>query len=250
MVDKPFSYAKVAICSGDQGSGKSNTIVARAIDAAIASIVGLQRVSDGFIYKVSPLSKEEKIILKEKGYVLSYDTIKLYLPDGSVKITSIPPKHIILPSIRIFPNFHLYGVEYSLCTIAQIVEWLDAGIIRDGRLLIDEYHIAGNARDSMTSLGKALSKYSFTYRKRHLNVDIACAHEKLADFTARLVVTEHISCINDPETNNITLTITGKGHPRPKEVTYWGKQYWKYYNTDELFRLPGSAVEKAVAQAR
>ena len=250
-MQQPFSYAHVAMIVGDQGSGKSNTGTARIVEDALDNIVAVKRLSDGAEFKAESLTKEERINLLEKGYKPTFDTVKLYLPDGKIHIAPVPPNHVIIPSINIFTNFHLYGIRYTYCpTWATIIQWLEAGIICDGRLTIDEYHIGGNARDFMSSLGKALSKYSFTYRKRHLNVDILCVHKRLADWTMRLVVTENIMCSYDEKTRVITYTQKGRGQTKAQEHSYYAPYYWKNFKTDELFKLTESQVGGAVSMGR
>ena len=43
----PFTYAKLTLVQGEQGSGKSVVSVARAVDDAIKHIVSIRRVDDG-----------------------------------------------------------------------------------------------------------------------------------------------------------------------------------------------------------
>lgn len=249
MPKKPFTYAHASILVGDQGSGKTCSGVARAIDAGINSIVGLKRVSDGITLKASPLSLEQKKDLKAKGYNVTYDTVLVHFPEGK-RVMRIPSGYIIIPQLNIFTNFHLFGIRYWFRTLEQILWGLEHGQIMDGRLLMDEYQFAGSARDGMTRLGKALYKYSFTYRKRHLDVDIMCATERLADWPARVVVTERIMCSANPDNPaKITLVIKGKGKPQ-REFSYNGSQYWKYFFTDELPRMPAGQLAKAMAGAR
>jgi hypothetical protein len=246
----PFSYAKVSLLSGDQGSGKSNTGTARIIDDAIAHIVAIKRSDDGKEFQARALDKDEKRWVASKGYVVTFDTVKVKTSSQGWRIMQIPPKFIIIPSIHIYCNFHLFGVRYMYLTWPEIIEMLEAEKLADGRLSIDEFHMFGNVRDCMSSLGKVLAKDSYTFRKRHLNVDIMCANERLADFAVRLVVTERRLCSYDSATKMVTNTITGKNYKQPKEISYPAWQYWKYYKTDELFHAPSGQVNKAIAQAR
>ncbi len=251
QIPQPYTYAHIAMIVGDQGSGKSNTGTARNIDNALDAIVAVKRISDGKIFKATPLSHEERNKLKEDGYTLTFDTVKLYLPDGKIHIRPVPENHIIIPSINIFTNFHLFGVRYIFCrSWAQIIDWLDKDIIRNGRLSIDEYHIGGNSRDFMTGLGKALSKYNFTFRKRHLEVDILCVHKRLAEWTTRLAVTENIMCKYDENTKMITYEQKKRGETKFHEHSYYAPTYWKYFDTDEEFKLPEGQVGRAMASAR
>ncbi len=153
------------------------------------------------------------------------------------------------PTIKIFCNFHLYGVPYVYGTLGQIIEWLDAGIIQDGHLVLDENYIGGNARESMGSLGRALTKYSMSFRKRHLRVIMIYPHERMADWIFRWAVRERILCSYNEKTHYITLTIKRRRLPT-KTVSFYAPQYWKYFWTDELFQLPTRDVGKAVAAAR
>ncbi len=187
---KPLSYAPITLIEGEQGNGKSNTAVARVVDA----------------YKKDP-------------------------------------------TIRIFCNFNLYGIPYVHATLAQIIEWLDAGIIRDGFLLIDEHYIGGNARESMNAFGKVLAKFSMTIRKRHLHVILIYPHERMADWIYRWAVTERILCSYDERNHMITL-IVKKRKSRPKTIRYYAPQYWGYYDTDELPRLPAKQIGRAIEAAR
>jgi len=246
---QPFTYAKVCLIGGDQGSGKSNTGTARTIDDAIKHIVAIKRVEDKKEFQAKSLDKDEKAWVIGKGYRITYDTVKVRTGTGW-RIMQIPKNFIIIPSIHIYANFHLYGVKYLYLTWPQIIEMLEHEQIYDGRLEIDEFHMFGNVRDCMSSLGKVLAKDSYTFRKRHLNVDIMCASERLADFAVRLVVTERRLCTYDDRTGMVTNTITGKNYKQPKEVTYPAWQYRKYFWTDEQFHAPSGQVNKAIAQAR
>lgn len=247
-MNKPFSSAQISLCEGEQGDGKSNTAVARVIDAAISHIVAVRK-QDGTEIKAAPLTTDDKQWLKSKGYSYTFDTVKLYYPDFGWKVMRIPHDGIIVPSINIFCNFHLYGVVYTFGTLAQIIEWFDAGIIQDGYLVLDENYIGGNAREGMGSLGRALTKYSMSFRKRHLHVILIYPHEKMADWIFRWAVRERIMCSNNEKTHYITLTIKRRKQPT-KTISYYSPQYWKYYWTDEMFKLSTREVGKAVAAAK
>jgi len=245
----PFSYAHCTFLMGDQGGGKSVSAVTRLIEDALRHIVAIKRVEDGKEFGAQSLSKLEKRMCKDKGYIVTTDTIKVKTSRGW-RIMRIPPHFIIIPSIHIYCNFHLYGIKYMFVTPVQIIELLEAEKMCNGRLVIDESHMIMNNRDCMSSLGKMLAKDSYTFRKRHLDVDIMCAHEQMIDIAIRKVATERRLCTFDKTTKKVTMNITGKGYPQPKEVTYDAWPYFKYYDTDELPHMPSNQVNKAIAQAR
>lgn len=243
MGSQPLSHARICLCEGEQGEGKSVTAVARVIGASIRSIVAIRNGENGKEYKAVALSKDDKEWLRAKDIPYFFDTVKMQLEDDW-HIGRIPDNYIIVPSIGIFCNFHLYGVEYTYATMAQIIEWLDKGLIRDGYLVLDENYITGNARESHAAFSRALTKYSNTFRKRHLNVIMMYPHERMADWIYRWAVREWILCSYDEKTYIVTLTIK-KRREREKVVSFYAPQYWKYYDTDELPRLPASQVDKA-----
>ncbi len=235
----PFTRAKVTILTGEQGSGKSGTGTARVIDAYY------KRAAELYVRDV--LQKAWVV----KAYNFITHVAKVKDENGVVRRIAVPEEYEAKSDVRIFCNYHLYGIPYVYCTIDQIIEWLDADIITEAWLLIDEYYIVGNARECMTALGKALEKYSFQFRKRRLNVIIMCPLEKMADWTMRLIVTERIECEYDEDTGKVTLTIKRKGvRGEPRKITYDSRPYRRFYNTDERVKLPGRGVARAVEMAR
>ena len=190
-MNKPLSRAPIVIVEGEQGSGKSNTLVARAVDA----------------YKKDP-------------------------------------------NIRIYANFHLFGIKYVFLPLPQLLSLLNSGLIRDGYLLIDEGYISGNAREGMSSLVRVITKMSNQIRKRHLHLYLATPNSRQLDWQFRWAQTEHIFCDFNDKTKYITLTIRKKGVRKAQIVSYYAPQYWKYYNTDEIFELPENQIAKALASVQ
>lgn len=251
QTEQPFSYAHITLIWGEQGQGKSNTAVARIIEPAIDEIDSLVNIDTGEIIKAESLTHDDKRNLEDMGYTLSYDTVKLHI-GGSVRISNIPPRHIINTNLRIFTNYHLYGIRYVFIpSWADILKWLDAGIIGHGRLSIDEYHMGSHARDFMSGFGKQISKYDTTMRKRHLEMDMMTVHARMIDFNARLMKTGTIHCKHyDRKTQMITYEEKKPGEHSAQEHTYYAPYYWKYYWTDELFKPIGGSIDRAIAQSR
>lgn len=218
---QPFSYAHVAFISGDQGGGKSVTAVARNVDAYFRDCIAIY-CRDKLNLEVIPKSYDRKMRVAKIKY------------DGETKLIRIPIDYKLKSPMRIFCNFHLYGIPYVYCSsFEKIAELLDKDVIKEGRLTIDEYYIGGNARESMTALGKRLEKHSFQYRKRQLDVDIICPMARLADWTTRVIPTERILCHYNEKTRKVTLSITKRGVPGTREVTYDATQYFPNYWTNE-----------------
>jgi hypothetical protein len=217
----PFSEAKVTIIEGEQGGGKSNTAVARVVNAYDKDCVAI------FCREVLKIS----CIVKSYNRTTRIAKIKY---NGLSRLIRIPPQYKLHSPLQIHCNFHLYGLPFFYYkSFWAILDGLKAGKIKDGYLVVDEYYIGGNARESMTALGKELEKQSFQYRKMQLNVIIVTPMAKLIDWTLRVIPTEHISCTYDKRTRKITLQIKKKGEKGVKEVTYLATQYWRNFWTNE-----------------
>jgi hypothetical protein len=234
---KPFAYAHVTIVSGDQGGGKNTTCVARVRDAYDGDCIKIYLQDVRGIDNVKVLSYDRHSRIAKIHY------------KGVDKLIRIPIEYKLHSPMKIFSVLHLYGIPHVYCTWGQIVEWLNGDAIKDAWLLLDQYEIAGNAREGMGALGKYLEKKSYQFRKRHLEVYVLVPMERLADWTMRGIATERIYCTRDENTNMITLKIKKKGVRGTRTVTYYASEYWRNFDTDEEIRLPDSQVQKAINAA-
>jgi len=218
---QPFSEAHIILIEGDQGQGKSNTAVGMVVDAYHKGCVRIF-CRDKLNIACDVINYDRKNRIAKIRY------------DGEVKLIRIPSSYKLQSPMKIFANFHLYGIPYVYCpSFAHILMWLAQGIIVDGWLLIDEYYIGGNARDSMTGFGKALQKQGFQYRKMQLEVVIITPMASTIDRYMRIIPTKRISCSFNKKTKEITLEIKEKGIHGKKTVTYDASQYWGNYWTNE-----------------
>lgn len=218
----PFTHAHVCLITGEQGSGKSVTGVARIRDAYDKDALRLYCTNilklDNFIVK-SYDRKNRKGIIKQ---------------DGVLKLVTVANGYKLYSPIKIYSNLHLYGIPYIYCkSFKQIAEWLKGNKIVRGYLLIDEYYIGGNAREHMKSITIAMEKQSFQFRKMGLEVIVIAPLDRLADWTMRAIVTERIVCRRDDVTGKTILTIRKKGVRGEKEVTYDPAPYYGNYDTNE-----------------
>ncbi len=188
MDKKPLSYAPIHLVEGEQGSGKTNTMVARVVDA--------------------------------------------YKKDHTLKI---------------YCNFHLFGIPYVYLPLHIMIQYLNSGLIRNAYLVIDEGYIGGNAREGMSSLVRVITKMANQIRKRHLHFYIATPNARQLDWQFRWAKTENILCSYDDKTRMITVMIKNKRkYKRPRIITYYAPQYWPYYDTDEQFKIPEGQIAKAL----
>lgn len=232
---KPLSYAPIGIIEGEQGSGKSITGVARVVDATFENITEVVLPNKDII-------KAEPVLPVKPGIA------KLYFPNKEPIIGKLPAGSVaIAEDVRIYANFHLYGIRAMYLPIKLLLEFLNTGLITDGYLLIDEGYIATNAREGMTALVRLVMKLTNQVRKRHLHLYLLTPHSRQIDWQIRWAKTEHIQCSYDEITAEVSLIIKRKGE-KPINVTFGTKQYRPYYDTDEQFEIPEGEILKALAK--
>lgn len=218
---KPFTEPQVTLITGGQRSGKSNTAVARIRDASDNAAV-------------EKFCKDElgvKVVCK--GYDRKNRIAKIK-HDKKTKFLRIPESYKLQSPLRIFCNFHLFGIPYINCpSFRFIVDGLKSGLITDAYLVMDEYYMGGYNRESMSSLSRALAQQSNQYAKGMLRVIIIAPLANQLDWTARLSPTEHIETEFNKHTKMITCRIKKKGVPGVKIVSYDATRYWANYWTNE-----------------
>lgn len=229
----PHPHALVNLIRGEQGSGKTNTLTGFIIDRALATIKAIQ-VPSGKLYPAEP-----------------YGGGKVLLPGGNgheERIVSVPRNCIIIPEVKIFTNFHLFGVKYVYCTLSNIVEWVNDGTIRDGILGIDEAYIGGEARRSSSSINVQLTQFGQQIRKRKIELYMLVQHGRFLDWRWRWLATREITCRYDEKAHRVHLVIKNIRGNKQKTVWYDGSQYWPYFDTDELPRMPQKQVTKVARE--
>lgn len=222
----PFTEAHVTLIVADQGGGKSVTAVAMVVDSYYNDCIKNYCKEIGLNCTVKAYDKNKRIAR--------------VIFKGQTKHIQIPEQYELHSNMRIFANFHLYGIPFVwIPSFAHLLKWLKMGLIVNGWLLIDEYYIGGNARDSMTAFGKELEKQGYQMRKKMLEVVIITPHAKLIDKQTRLVPTKTIlvSCNNYVKNGkkkfDVTMTVREKGKKQrdldPFDATY----YFNNYDTNE-----------------
>ncbi len=244
-VKQPFNYAHITWIEGEYGSGKSNTATARAIDATYANVTKVQLFKDGVPFyevKASPA-------LNEKGKPMT-GFVTVHFPNKEPYVVEVPDDAcVIADGVRVFANFHLYGIRYMKCDLADILEYLNTGLIKDGYVLVDEAYIGGDARNSATLLSKIITWFTAQIRKRRVNL-IFCypSGGKWAELRIRTSNTEHIICQYNEKTQMITLTIK-KRREKSKTISYCASLYWRHYKTEEMQDIPEGMIGRALAKA-
>jgi hypothetical protein len=225
--------ADIRVLTGDQGKGKSNTGVAYSLDDYFANAKAI--FPSGKQYPIVGIFPDY-LCKTEDGRILRLP--KDYRERG-IRIES---------PIKIFANFHLYGVKYTYMDIPKMVANLNSPLLRYAWFMIDENHMV-DKRYSMSMIGKIIAGSGFagSVRKRHLHLVIMMQYKSMVDLRFRVFATTTVLCDYDKRTKYINLTISRKGERKKQSVSYYAPQYWRFYDTDELIPIPEHVIEKAKA---
>lgn len=220
-VRPPFTEAHVVIIEGDQRSGKTNTATARVVDAYYNDCVRVF-CEEVLHIRCVPKTYDRRSRVAKVAY------------NGATKILRIPPTYKLHSPMRIFCNYHLYGVPFEHCpSFSHILAWLKAGIIVNCWLVVDEAYVGMNARACMQALGRALANQYWQLGKMQLDVIIVTPMARLIDWELRTIPTEHIRCAYNERTRKITLAIRKKGIQGERKLDYDATQYWPNFKTNE-----------------
>jgi hypothetical protein len=231
---------------GDQRKGKSCLGVAFAVDDAIDKMVGIR--FNGQYYKAQCLNDEELLALERNGIQAYKPThCRIFSKDGRSKIIEMPKGAIIDTPVRIFANFHLYGIPYVYMDGMLLITYINTDLITNGWILMDESTM-NDARDSMTREGKITAKFGAQAAKRGLHLCTIAQYYEQIERRYRLFKTTTIECIEyDKETHYITCNVKEKGEEQ-QQTEFYSPPYWRYYNTNEIIGVPQHQVDDAATK--
>jgi hypothetical protein len=239
---KPLHYAPITLCEGEQGSGKSCVAVSEVVDITYSNATSI-KLAGGQEFKVSP-------VLNEGGFPV-IGQVKVHLPTKDLVVKCPVGSCVIAGDIRIYANFHFYGIRASFLTMSEILEGLNNGTISYGYLILDEHYMGGNAREAMNPVVKAITKLSNQMRKRHIYLTYISPFARQLDWIERASVRRHILCQSyNEDTHMVTYTIRQSGQRGTRTKSFYAKTYFPYYWTDELFGMSEQQIGSAIAAAR
>ncbi len=242
----PFTEAKYTLIVAAQGGGKSTILTARPVDDTfknLTSVIFNPSVPSQIEIPASPA-------LNESGRAIN-GWATLYFPNKKPIVAELPRNSTaVAKSVRVYANYHLFGIRSAFIDLAFIVEHADDGTFVDSWLNLDEGYIGGSARNSMSLLNQILfgGTLSFQLRKKRTKFQIAYPLDKMSDSLTRLARTEYITCEYDEKTHEVIANI--KKNKKPEYTRRFdASQYWKFYKTEERFKMPESRKYKAIATA-
>jgi hypothetical protein len=112
-------------------------------------------------------------------------------------------------------------------------------------MIIDESYIQGEARRGMNSLSLMYTWFAQQMRKRDIELFLLVQHGRFIDWRFRYIAKRKILCRYNDKTRVVRLLVQNLSKGTEKPFSYWGPQYWKYYDTNELPPMPQDMINRA-----
>ena len=249
----------VILIEGEMGSGKSNTVAGYIVDDYYKQMYGIT-LPNGKSYRCRQymyVDKKGKTVVDRERVELTTVNPKTGEIEGTGRIVGIPKGSTLLSTLKVFAvNMHLYsGIRYVYCkSVAELMLYCNSDLVSDGIIVADESYIAAEARRGMNPLTVLFTWFGNQIRKRHLKMYLIVQNRRFIDWRFRWLFVKRIQCRYNDQTHIITLEITnlredGVSMVNKKTVHYWGPQYWRFFDTDELPHIPDIMISKAAAWA-
>jgi hypothetical protein len=240
--NKPLAFAPISLIEGEQGSGKSNLCASEGVDVTFANATSIT-LADGQEFKCSP-------VLDRSGYPV-IGRVQVHLRTKDIIVKCPVGSCVAAEDVRIYANFHFYGIRAVYFTTAQIIEHLNNGDIRYGYLYMDEHYKDANAKESSSTVAKTIIKQNNQMRKKHLHLSLITPFARQLGWEEKASVRKRYICRDyNPETHIVTYDVQEKGKRGWKTKHYDASIYFPYYWTDEHFAMGDNAIGKAIAAAQ
>ena len=223
------------------GEGKTLTATGILVDDYFAHLKAIVSPKTGIVYPVQPV----------KGEI-----VKIFPPIDMPKIEEpriirIPEGWATISNTKIFCNYHLFGMRYVFSDPTTMLKYLNEGsgeTMKNCKMVIDEAYIQGEARRGMNSLSLIYTWFAQQMRKRNIELFLLVQHGRFIDWRFRYIAKRKILTRYNEKTQIVRLLVQNLGKGTEKPFSFWGPQYWKYYDTNELPQVPQSMIDRAGKQ--
>jgi len=237
MFDGQFpAQADILLILGGQGSGKNGFAVSQVKDDVWAKMTGLiMPQNSGLIIKARAINKDDKKFLRAQGIKPHpFNHVRVFSDDGKQsRIIWKPKEYLPVSPVRVFSNFHLYGMFFAYVGMEDVIEHIDDDLMTDAWVLSDESAWL-DRRFNMTVEGKEMAKFTATIRKRRLHFLQLVQYSNQIEGRYIQFSTNHILCSYDKITQIVTYDQKKDGVT--SRHSFWLPYYWNNYDTTE--RVP------------
>lgn len=245
-IPEPPPFADIRLILGDQRSGKSCTGTAYAKDDYYDQLVGLLS-PQGQVIKARTLDAADKEYLEECHIFPDvFKHVRAFTPDSSKsKIISIPQDWFVLSPVRIFSNYHTFGLRGVYLTLVDMLQYInDETLFTNAWLLSDESTFT-DPRNSMTNVGKIMATFVATIGKRLMHFCQMSQYTNMIEVRFRQFATTRALCTYNERTKEITVELKERGK-NPRSVTYYAPRYWMNFQTTERQKVSEMQISKAL----
>ena len=246
-LQEPATFADIRLINGEQRSGKSTTGVAFAADDYYDHLEAIVSPSGEFI-KAKVLSKEDKLYLRKCGVAPNiFKYVRVFSDDGvQSKIIKIPQGFLVKSPVKIFANFHLYGLWYAYISLVDIIQYINTTLFHNSWVLSDE-SVMNDARNSMEIAGKLSVALGATIGKRNIHMCLMVQYNEMIERRYRLFHTMRALCSYDATAKVITCDMKKRGEPA-FSYDYWEPNYRRFFDTNELVPVPQYKIDRTLAK--
>ena len=239
------SEADVRLITGDQRDGKTTVLVAYAKDDYYDNLSGIISPSGNKI-KAKALTEKDKQLLRDNKIIPHpFRFVRVFSDDGKhSKIIRIPVGYNVLSPVKIFANFHLYGLRYKYTTLGELLEYINSDLFTDCWVLSDESAWT-DPRNSMTTFGKTVATFSATIGKRNVRFCQATQFSEMIERRLRLFWTTKCLCTYDKDTKMVTVDMTKKGEPSRSD-DFYAPYYFPNFDSTERIPVPERFISRAL----
>jgi hypothetical protein len=232
------------------GGGKTNTITGLIVDDLFADITSVQAPSwideKGIIHDGKEYPCKPYTILAEPEN-LGKMVVRLECEDERLII--IPDDFKINSPVKIFANYHLYGVPYVYADFKTVLALMNSDTMHGCKWVIDEGWLGADARKGMSPLTIIITQYAQLMRKMEIDLYWITQHARFLDWRIRYIAKRKILTKYNKNDNQCRLLIQDLIKGTEKVIHYYAPIYWRYYNTNEVPPMPDNMVRKARAYA-
>lgn len=217
------------------GGGKTNTVTGLIVDDLFAAITSI----------VSPAGKIYPCV----AHSMDVEGMIVRLQCEDERLVRIPPDFEINSPVKIFANYHLYGIPYVYASFKEVLSFMNSDMMLNSKWVIDEGWLGAEARRGGSALSVIITEYAQLMRKMGIDLYWITQHARFLDWRIRYIAKRKILTKFNKETQQCRLLIQDLIKGTEKVVHYYAPIYWRYYNTNEVPPMPQAMIQKARAGA-
>jgi hypothetical protein len=247
MDEYDSTQADTRLIFGDQGAGKTNTAVATVVDDCFINVTRVINPITGEWRKACPLNDKEIELLESKGVSYSHlKHMKIFSNDGkSSKILAKPEGWVIDSPIKVFSNFHFYGIRHKYIDETFLIENINESILSNAWLVLDEGFLT-DKQDTMSRPNKMVAKFGAQGRRKKLHTIIISQYADMVNSRFIRFATTKVLCKYDKFTKYISLDVIGSSDFM-QSGNFKASNYWKFFRHDETVNISQHSIDNYMA---